>query len=759
MIRSHTFSKVLHVAFVLFTFACEIDVLAQQADPKSRSLDAQLERAAWTGSFVDVKRLLEEGADANASLRRGLSTPLLRASNEGRLDVMKLLIEHGANVNHEAPDGRTPLSEAAMHRSVNPLKLLLKAGAKPTSAAFCNACFMNRSPLEKVQLLIEVGGSASDGMSGAGFAGNLEVLKLLLASDAKINAQDKNANTALHGAISTGKPEIVRFLLSKGADINLAGQSGNTPLHRAVQSGDTELLKLLLENNADVSKRNDEFVSPTRMAAMRNHEPFYKLLVQASGGEERFEPIDPMYRSGKTIDELLSVATAKFATPEEYQACIKATHGLLSYGAEAAKPVARAIRENPNNGQLHKVLVKLGPQAKDVLPMFEEMLSDKETVTIALATIPCMVPGYFEQLPDSTKQHADKALLAAVMDSNSIEHPATYFAGHLSEEAALTLLESHKPHLQEVAASIASTKPGTELAKRVAKHQLSIGKDENADLHDREKAISWLGRRRDVDPRAIELFWEILRDTPTPVPNLRGEQQTLQSRRQHFVSATARYLGQALTKDQLNRLLPLLNGDDEHLRVRAMESLQNVRPALFPSVIEWLQHEDPAIANAASVALGKRSKRFLLNPLLQSLERFNERGKVYAVLAIDNFHALEAKDKLFEIANNTSSSISLRSAAATALLGMTSKLSPAEKQDVLKGLALFARCVEDDNSPVRYRFLSQLRMLGKDGVAALPVLKTYLRENPLPEYDDDPTRWHELYPIQQAIIRLEGAVE
>ena len=74
-----------------------------------------------------MRRLLEYGVDPNIRPRSG-STPLHRASSRGSLDVARLLLSHGANVDEQDDNGRTPFQVAS---SEELRKLLLENGAVP----------------------------------------------------------------------------------------------------------------------------------------------------------------------------------------------------------------------------------------------------------------------------------------------------------------------------------------------------------------------------------------------------------------------------------------------------------------------------------------------------------------------------------------------------------------------------------------------------------------------------------------------------
>ena len=86
--------------------------------------------AVFFGHLDTVKALLDAGADPNLASREAMKvTPLASASAARELDIARILIEHGANVNARAANDLTPLHESAATGKVEFVKLLLEHGA------------------------------------------------------------------------------------------------------------------------------------------------------------------------------------------------------------------------------------------------------------------------------------------------------------------------------------------------------------------------------------------------------------------------------------------------------------------------------------------------------------------------------------------------------------------------------------------------------------------------------------------------------
>ncbi len=115
---------------------------------------------------------------------------------------------------------------------------------------------------------------------------NLELVRLLLAHGANINARNHLGKTPLSEAITFGHNAIANALIEAGADVNLADIYGLTPLHRALIDGNKVMVEMLLRSGADVHATDDKGYTMVQAAFQMNNVKvdILKALLRAGAG-------------------------------------------------------------------------------------------------------------------------------------------------------------------------------------------------------------------------------------------------------------------------------------------------------------------------------------------------------------------------------------------------------------------------------------------------------------------------------------------
>ena len=154
-----------------------------------------------TGSYEDVKLLLEKRTDISQT-NAGGDTALIYAARKGHLEIVKLLLENGADVSHQNNEGYTALIWAA---NIGELEVVRINDTEWIYAA-------RKGDLEIVKLLVEHGADVSHatkytgftGLIWAAFNGHLEIAKLLVENGADVSHANNNGDTALISAALNG---------------------------------------------------------------------------------------------------------------------------------------------------------------------------------------------------------------------------------------------------------------------------------------------------------------------------------------------------------------------------------------------------------------------------------------------------------------------------------------------------------------------------------------------------------------------------
>ncbi len=152
--------------------------------------------AVRDGNVVGLKKLLKSKIKLDFVNNREM-TPLMLASSDNNLEIVKILVEAGADINAKHKEtGKTPLMFAA-------------------SLGYDEVCEY-----------------------------------LLNQKDILINAKDKEGKTALMHAVVSGRAEVVKLLIDKKANIHARTNTEESALSLAIKSARPEIIKILKENGA-----------------------------------------------------------------------------------------------------------------------------------------------------------------------------------------------------------------------------------------------------------------------------------------------------------------------------------------------------------------------------------------------------------------------------------------------------------------------------------------------------------------------------
>ena len=180
------------------------------------------------------------------------------AAEHGHDELVKLLLDEGADINAQGGSFGNALQAASCGGHKQIVKLLLDKGAEVNSQ----------------------GGDYGNALQAASCGGHKQIVKLLLDKGADINAQGGSFDNALRAASHGGDKHIVKLLLDKGAEVNAQGGLHGSFLQLLAYQGQTDLLRLVYEQyHADQGLVDSHGRSPLLLAARGGHLDTFNYLV------------------------------------------------------------------------------------------------------------------------------------------------------------------------------------------------------------------------------------------------------------------------------------------------------------------------------------------------------------------------------------------------------------------------------------------------------------------------------------------------
>ena len=305
--------------------------------------------------------MVEKGANLEEQDRNG-QTPLMIACKVGREKTANFIIEKLAEKNLDeyhlkrfgkggidkpGKDTWCPLHIAVAEQNRGVVNVLLKHGANPDKPL--------GTRYDKITPLM-IAAANSD----------LEMVKILIKSNAKIEKYDRFKRTALTHAIINGSANVASYLLMVGADPNKVDSSKNSNLHYACAYGWWFCMKVLIESGAIIDALNEWNLTPLGIAIMKSHKGIVDHLITLPA-------IDINTRDDKGRTILLKMLDGQKNFSPELLRDIKSL--VSDYGAD---PV---LTDNEGKNVLHYLsMAKTGDEAE----MIEKNLKTIHSITTFL---------------------------------------------------------------------------------------------------------------------------------------------------------------------------------------------------------------------------------------------------------------------------------------------------------------------------------------------------------------------------------------
>jgi len=252
--------------------------------------------------LYDIEELEENWWDTYQLYRKRFTEDLLIATRSIKVDKIrraKRLLKINKEkefliVDETDEDGRTALILASVMHHTDIVKMLLEAGANPNltdgygKTALMWAAYWGRSRTSIVKMLLEAGAKPNltdkDGKTALMLAsekGHTDIVKMLLNAEANPNLVDVDGKTALMEASRNGHTDIVEMLLAAEVDPNLTDKDGRTALMWASRNGHRDIVEMLLAAEADPDLTDKDGRTALMWASEKGHTAIVEILLKA----------------------------------------------------------------------------------------------------------------------------------------------------------------------------------------------------------------------------------------------------------------------------------------------------------------------------------------------------------------------------------------------------------------------------------------------------------------------------------------------
>jgi ankyrin repeat protein len=285
-----------------------------EKDRRNNFGETALYRAAQVGKTGAMEELIAQGADLGAKVQHHYlneATPLILATICLQIDAVRVLFNHGVDVNTFDPKYLTCPLHLAASMDTKLTRLLLDHGALVNFRGK-SPSFPETWPMTSLHFAV---------FNAHAFQDAFDRVNLLLDRGANINAQSSVGNTASHMAILAGHQDLVRLLLQKGANISLQNKNGKSviqlarekghlnwieegvpkevfqklpigpPLHRAIWSKNHSLVCKLLETGHDIAEEDQEGVTPWEYCIRSSDVELAQILVEHMNKRKSFDQV------------------------------------------------------------------------------------------------------------------------------------------------------------------------------------------------------------------------------------------------------------------------------------------------------------------------------------------------------------------------------------------------------------------------------------------------------------------------------------
>ncbi|KFY02415.1 hypothetical protein V490_00500, partial [Pseudogymnoascus sp. VKM F-3557] len=288
--------RLVRFGYMKFKWSCPLEAAAEKGDPRIVALllkygagvDYQhqgrgtaLQAAVYRGHSDIVALLIENGANVNST--GGFGSVLAAAAAGGQSGIMATLLAHGAKINSPENGREGELHKAVRSGNLEVVTLLLEHGADINQQCGISGTALN--------LASHIGQERKSRFRGQTFSDTridtIAMIDLLMKFGADANAQGgclgdfldwHPPGSILHAATTISNTATIKSLIRHGADVNSYGGRYGYALQSAAMRGETETVSLLLENGAEVNAQGGYHGTALAAAVSYFHDSYDNVI-------------------------------------------------------------------------------------------------------------------------------------------------------------------------------------------------------------------------------------------------------------------------------------------------------------------------------------------------------------------------------------------------------------------------------------------------------------------------------------------------
>ena len=312
-------------------------------------------------SYLGLEELVTILLDLSTGSCPGMDTSLVFASIEGHLNVVKLLLQYGAQVGSTLEPGGNynALGAACKGGHLSVVKLLIGQGANIHSGTWATTpplhfAYLRRDPI-MVDFLLKEGadvnardclGNTACHKARSRCSVDIDMIKRLVDAHCDLEIANTHGQTALHCAVAINDSIMVDFLVKEGADVNARGYNGRTACHEAAWSflrSGVDIVKCLVDAHCDLEITDDAGKTALHYAAGSHYPDMIMIKLLLDKGADASAKNKKGETARNVVEKRLTIGARDDLGPEYHKNDQQLLQRMLQLEQNASAPAANDL--------------------------------------------------------------------------------------------------------------------------------------------------------------------------------------------------------------------------------------------------------------------------------------------------------------------------------------------------------------------------------------------------------------------------------